>query len=178
VSTGPQYEFSHDQNTQIADLAGKMRFVGFFSALFGLFALLITALTVTFIFRDRLPTGFRTKAESYLQKAKESLPEDLKKQAADYSLDRIPTDNTFLTGVAIFAGVTGLIFLLQGVWARSSAAAFRKIVDTKGSDISNLMHALGSLRSMYSMIYTLLVLALLAGLVALGVTLYHSFYPQ
>src|SRR5262249_49404084 len=156
------------------NLAGKMRFVGFFSVLFGLFALLITALTVTFIFRDRLPAGFREKAASYLQKAKDQLPEDLKKQAADYSLDKIPTDNNFLIGVAVFSGVTGLIFLLQGVWARSSAAAFRKIVDTKGNDVTHLMQALGSLQSMYSMIYLLLVLAILAGLVALGVTLYHS----
>jgi hypothetical protein len=178
MSTSPQYEFTHEQNTLIADLAGKMKFVGFFSALFGLFALLITVLIVTFIFRDRLPAGFRAKAGDWIQKVKDQAPEELKKQAADYSLDKIPTDNTFLTGVAIFAGVTGLIFLLQGVWARSSAASFRKIVDTKGSDITNLMHALGSLQSMYSMIYMLLVLALLAGLVALGLTLYHSFFPQ
>jgi hypothetical protein len=178
VSTSPQYEFTHEQNTLIADLAGKMKFVGFFSALFGLFALLITALTVTFIFRDRLPAGFRAKAGDWIQKAKEKLPEDLQKQAEEYAVNKIPTDNNFVTGVAIFSGVTGLIFLLQGVWARSSAAAFRKIVDTKGNDVTHLMHALGSLRSMYSMIYLLLVLALLAGLVALGVTLYHSFYPQ
>jgi hypothetical protein len=62
VSTSPQYEFTHEQNTLIAGLIGKMRFVGFFSALFGLFALLITALTVPCIFRDRLPAGFREKA--------------------------------------------------------------------------------------------------------------------
>jgi hypothetical protein len=31
---------------------------------------------------------------------------------------------------------------------------------------------------MYSMVYMLLVLALLAGLIALGLTLYHYFFPQ
>jgi hypothetical protein len=178
VSTSPQYEFTHEQNVQIANLAGKMKFVGLFSALFGLFALLITVLTVTFIFRDRLPAGFRAKAGDWIQKAKDKLPEDLQKQAEDYALNKIPTDNNFLTGVAVFCGVTGLIFLLQGVWARSSAASFRKIVDTRGNDITNLMNALGSLRAMYSMVYMLLVLALLAGLIALGLTLYHYFVPQ
>jgi hypothetical protein len=37
------------------------------------------------------------------------------------------------------------------------------------------MNALGSLRSMYGMIYTLLVLALLAALVAVGLTVYQYF---
>jgi hypothetical protein len=40
-------------------LAGKMRFVGLSSLVFGLFALPITLLTVLFVFRDRLPAGFR-----------------------------------------------------------------------------------------------------------------------
>jgi hypothetical protein len=96
----------------------------------------------------RLPSGFRDKAAEYLKKAQEKMPEDLKKQASDYALDKIPTDNNFLTGVAVFTGVTGVIFLLQGLWARYSAASFQKIVDTRGNDVSNLMEAVGSLQSM------------------------------
>jgi hypothetical protein len=170
-----QYEFTEEQNKQIASLAGSMRFVGFFSVIYGLVALLITLLAVLFIFRDRLPAGFREKAADYYQKAKANLPEDLKKQAEEYGVDKIPTNNNYLVGVAIFCGVTGAFFLLQGVWVRSSAASFQKIVDTRGNDISNLMNAVGSLGSMYGLLYLLLAVALLGGLVAIGLTVYMYF---
>jgi hypothetical protein len=175
MSTSARYEFTEDQNKEIGSLAGSMRFVGLFSVVFGVVGLLITLLAVLFIFRDRLPTGFRQKAADYYQKAKAKLPEDLQKQAEDYSVDKIPTDNNFLVGVAIFCGVTGLIFLLQGIWARSSAASFQRIVDTRGNDIANLMNAIGSLRTMYGLLYLLLALALLGGLVAIGLTVYMYF---
>src|SRR5262245_61039665 len=119
MSTSAHYEFSEDQNRQIRSLAASMRFVGLFSVIFGVVALLITLLTALFIFRDRLPTGFREKAADYYQKARATLPDDLQKKADEYAIDKIPTDNNFLVGVAIFCGVTGLIFLLQGIWARS-----------------------------------------------------------
>jgi hypothetical protein len=90
---------------------------------FGVIALLTCLLTVAFIFQDRLPAGFRQKAGEYMQKAQASLPEDLKQQTGQYSLDRIPTGHNFLAGVAIFTGVPGLIFLLQGIWTRSSATS-------------------------------------------------------
>jgi len=175
MATAAQYEFTEDQNRQIRGLAGSMRFVGLFSVLFGLFALLITLLAVLFIFRDRLPAGFREKATDYYQKANAKLPEDLQKQAAEYAIDKIPTNNTFLVGVAIFCGVTGVFFLLQGVWTRSSAASFQKIVDTRGNDITNLMNAVGALRTMYGLLYLLLAAALLGGLVAIGLTVYMYF---
>ena len=143
--------------------------------MFGLFALLITVLTVLFIFRDRLPAGFREKAADYYQKAKAKLPDDLKKQADEYAVDKIPTHNNFLVGVAIFCGVTGLFFLLQGIWARTAAGSFRKIVDTRGNDITNLMNAVGSLKTMYGLLYLLLAAALLGGLVAIGLTVYLHF---
>jgi len=175
MSSSPQYEFTQEQNRQISNLAGKMRFVGLFSLLFGLFALLITLLTVAFIYRDRLPAGFREKAKDYAQKAKENLPDDLKTQAEEYSLDKVPTDNHFLWGIAIFSGVTGAVFLLQGVWTRSSSESFQKIVDTQGRDISHLMSAIGSLQTMYGLIYLLLLGALLGGVIAVGLTLYQYF---
>jgi hypothetical protein len=175
MTTLAQYEFTEQQNSQLRSLAGKMRFVGFFSAAFAVIALIVCLLTVAFLFRDRLPSGFREKAGEYLRKAQASLPEDLKKQASDYALDKIPTGNNFLTGVAIFTGVTGLIFLLQGVWMRASAASFQRIVDTRGNDIDHLMSALGSLQSMYGQVYMLLLAGLLAGLAAIGLTVYHYF---
>ena len=175
MSTSPQYEFTGDQNQQIGRLAVSMRFVGLLSLVFGVVALLITLLAVLYIFRDRLPAGFREKAADYYQKAKAKLPEDLQKQADEYAVDKIPSNNNFLVGVAIFCGVTGLFFLLQGVWTRSSAASFRKIVDTRGNDIANLMNAVGSLRTMYGLLYLLLAAALLGGLVAIGLTVYMYF---
>src|SRR5262249_37411420 len=146
-----------------------------FSVIFGLVALLITLLIVLFIFRDRLPAGFREKAADYYQKARANLPEDLQKKAEEYGIDKIPTGHNFLVGVAIFCGVAGLIFLLQGVWSRSAAAAFRKIADTRGNDITNLMNAVGALRTMYGLLHLLLAAALLGGLVAIGLTLYKYF---
>jgi hypothetical protein len=175
MSPAPQYEFTEQQNSELRNLAGKMRFVGFFSAAFGVIALLTCLLTVAFLFRDRLPSGFREKAGEYLKKAQASLPEDLKQQASEYALDKIPTGHNFLSGLAIFTGVTGLIFLLQGVWTRSSAAAFQQIVDTRGNDISHLMNAVGSLRAMYGQVYLLLLAGLVGGLVAIGLTVYHYF---
>ena len=77
--------------------------------------------------------------------------------------------------MAIFTGLTGLIFLLQGIWTRSSAASFRLIVETKGNDITNLMNAIGSLQAMYNQIYLLLLIGVLGGLVAIGLSLYHYF---
>jgi hypothetical protein len=178
MSSSAQYEFTEDQNRQLRGLAGSMRFVGLFSVIFGLVALLVTLLAVLFIFRDRLPAGFREKAADYYKKAKASLPADLQKQAEEFSVDRIPTDNTFLAGVAILCGVTGLFFLLQGIWARSSASSFQRIADTRGNDINNLMNAIGSLRTMYGLLYLLLALALLGGLVAVGLTVYKYLVPH
>lgn len=175
MSTGSQYEFTNEQNTEIGNLAGKMRFVGFFSVAFGVLALLVCLMTVLFLFRDRLPKGFREKAKEYSKKVQDKIPEDLKKEASEYSLDQIPTDNNFLTGIAVFTGVTGLIFFLQGIWTRSSAGSFQKIVDTRGDDVNHLMNAIGSLRAMYGQVYLLLVVALLGGLVAVGLTVYHYF---
>jgi hypothetical protein len=175
MSATAQYEFTEAQNKQIGSLAGNMRFVGLFSVIFGVVALLITLLAALYIFRDRLPAGYREKAADYYKQAKAKLPEDLQKQADEYSLDKIPTDNNYLVGVASFCGVTGLFFLLQGVWMRSSAASFRKIVDTKGNDITNLMNAVGGLKSMYGLLSLLLALALLAGLAAIAWTVYMYF---
>lgn len=171
MSMTPQYEFTKEQNDSLSGLAGSMRFVGLCSVLFGLFALLITLVTLLFMFRDRLPADFRTKATEYMKKAQENLP----KEAQEYSLDAIPKDNTFLGGVAIFTGVVGLVFLLQGVWSRNSAAEFQKIVDTKGNDMAHLMNAIAALRGMYGLISTLLSVAVLAGLVAVGLSLYQYF---
>lgn len=174
MSSSGQYEFTRDQNTLVSSLSGKMRFVGLFSVIFGVIGLLITALAIVAIYRDRLPPGWADKMKEYQQAAREKLPEDAKKKVDDYAPDKLPANN-HLWGIALYAGVTGVFFLLLGVWTRASGRSFQKIVDTQGSDLTNLMNALSSLQSMYSLIHLLLLGALLGGLVAIGLTLYQYF---
>ena len=68
-----------------------------------------------------------------------------------------------------------MFYLLLGNWTRSAAGSFKKIVDTRGSDIKHLMEGMGSLHRMYSLLYVLLVLVLLAGVVSLGLTFYKYY---
>lgn len=174
MSSSPQYEFTQEQNTLVSSLAGKMRFVGLFSVIFGVIGLLITALVIVAIYRDRLPAGWADRIKEYQKAAREKLPEDARKQVDQYTPDKLPANN-HLWGIAIYVGVTGIFFLLLGVWTRSAGGSFQKIVDTQGSDITNLMNALSSLKSMYALIYLLVVLALVGGVVAVGLTLYQYF---
>jgi len=171
MSAPREYEFTEEQNHLIGDVASKMRFVGLFSNLFGVFALLITLILVLYMNMDRLPSNVRNKINDTYQKG---LTEDQKK-AAEEAMAMIPKGNNFLMGVTIFTGVTGLFFLLLGSWSRDAGKSFQLIVDTKGSDIKNLMTAMGSLQWMYGMISKLLTVALLAGVIALGWSLYSYF---
>lgn len=60
-----------------------------------------------------------------------------------------------------FGGIiNGVVYTLIGVWTNSAATAFRRIVQTQGSDIENLMGALGELRKLYNFQYWLLIIAL------------------
>jgi hypothetical protein len=54
------------------------------------------------------------------------------------------------------------------VWTRNAAGSFQRIVDTKGQDISHLMHALVSLNKMYTLVYTIIVIGLLLFLITVG----------
>ena len=177
MSSSPQYEFTQEQNTLVGRLASTMRFVGAFSVAFGVVGLLITVLVIVAIYRDRLPAGWADKIKEYQQAAREKLPEDARAQVEQYTPDKLPANN-HLWGIAIYAGVTGVFFLLLGVWTRSAGGSFQKIVDTRGSDVTNLMSALASLQSMYGLLQLLLVLALLGGLVAVGLTLYQYFVAR
>jgi hypothetical protein len=170
------YEFTADQNKLIGSLAGKMRFVGLFAVILGVINLLLALLVVAAVYRDRIPPDWKTKTHEYLEKAREKLPEDVRKQAEQYSLDKLPPNN-HLWGIALGSAVTGLFYLLLGVWTRSAGASFRKIVDTQGSDIKHLMDGLGSLHQMYALLYTLLVIVLVAGIISLGLSLYQYFMP-
>ena len=168
------YEFSGDQNQLIGDLATKMNFVGLLAVILGVLDLVMALLVVVAVYRDRIPADWQAKTNAYLEKAREKLPEDVRKQAEQYSLDKLPANN-HLWGIAIGTGASGLFYLLLGIWTRSASHSFRNIVDTRGNDISHLMQGLGALHQMYSLLYTLLVLVLLAGVLALGLTVYKYY---
>jgi hypothetical protein len=174
MSTVPPYEFTQEQNIVVERLSGKMRFVGLLATIFGVVGMLITILAILAIYRDRLPAGWADKFKEYQQAAREKLPEDARKKVDEYVPEKLPANN-HLWGIAIYAGTTGLFFLLLGGWTRSAAGSFRRIVDTRGADIPNLMNALSSLHSMYAMIHLILMLALLAGVAAVGLTLYQYY---
>ena len=157
LAPSPQYEFTEDQNKVLGDLAAKMRLVGLFLMLVALVSFLLAAALLLFVFRDRLPTEVVAK-----------IPEEARNLVA-------PLSNQ-LWGIIIYAAVTGLIFLLFGMWTRFAASGFQKIVDTKGNDIDHLMGAVGSLRSMFTLLHTFIVVGFILLLVGLGVFLGARFF--
>ena len=69
----------------------------------------------------------------------------------------------------------GLVFLVQSVfvitialWTRRAALGFRQVVETTGSDISNVMSALGELKKLYTLHYWLIIVGILVMGVALS----------
>jgi hypothetical protein len=153
-----RYEFTEAQNREIGDLAGKMRLVGLVAVILGVVNLIMAVLLVIYAFRDQLPAEVLRR-----------IPEDTLKQ--------IPPASQ-LWALVLQAAISGLIFLLIGLWTRSAASEFQKIVDTTGRDISHLMSALGALNKMYSLLSTLIIVGILAFLLAIGVLLYTRLSGQ
>ena len=58
-----------------------------------------------------------------------------------------------------------LIFGLIGFWTLSAAREFSAVVETKGWDVPHLMDALRSLRKMYTLLFALLIGAIIASIV-------------
>jgi hypothetical protein len=150
-----RYEFTEAQNRGIGDLARKMRLVGLVAVVLGVVQLILGLLLLIYAFRDQLPAEVLRR-----------IPEDTLKQ--------LPPPSQ-LWSVVLQAATSGLIFLLIGLWTRSSAREFQQIVDTTGRDISHLMNALGSLHKMYSLLYTLIIIGILAFLLSIGLLLYARF---
>jgi len=74
-------------------------------------------------------------------------------------------------GIAVVSIIQAAIYALIGIWTIRAAASFALIPETEGRDVTNLMSALGSLRTLYTFQFWLiiaglivLVLSLLAGL--------------
>jgi hypothetical protein len=150
-----RYEFTETQNRQIGGLARKMRLVGLVAVVLGLVNLILGIVLLIYAFRDQLPA-----------EALRRIPEDTLKQLAPPSQ---------LWALVLQAAASGLIFLLIGLWTRSAAGEFQQIVATSGHDISHLMSALGALHKMYSLLYTLIIVGILAFLLSIGVLLYTRF---
>lgn len=124
VDLGPigpksRYEFTGDQERTIADLSGKMGFVGAF----------LLALTVIGLIRVIVA-------------------------AIRGNFDAIGAINTLLFGCI-------------AIWTITASGAFAEVVTTVGRDVTHLMDALESLRKMYSLLYWLLVAAILASAILL-----------
>src|SRR3990167_6698652 len=66
--------------------------------------------------------------------------------------------------------MTAIIFL-SGIWTVNAAKSFTLIVQTTGSDILNLMNALGTLRKLYYMQFWLIIISLVALLIAFAIFL-------
>ena len=149
------HEFTGEQNEVIGRLASKMSVVGLVSVVFGVLYLLSAVLLLACIFQDKMPADVVSK-----------IPDDVR--------SKVPSTN-YLWGVLIQTVLAGVIFLMIGVWTRSSAASFQEIVSTTGRDISHLMNALSSLHKMYSLLYTLIIVTLIVALIAIGLQLYLRY---
>ncbi|HJZ57362.1 MAG TPA: hypothetical protein VKE74_20505 [Gemmataceae bacterium] len=79
-------------------------------------------------------------------------------------------------GPAAGIGAAMLLFLAIGFWTGSAAHSFRRIVETKNEDIWHLMNAVESLKNMYGMLRSIIMLSLV--LVIVGVTLLAVTWAQ
>lgn len=156
-----QFEFSEEQNTEFRGLAGKMSGVGGFLVIVGLVNLILAGLLVAAIYQDKLPADWVAK-----------LPAEAKTQLAS-----LPPANQLWPFVANGAAV-GLIYTLLGWWTRSAASSFRNVARKEGQDIDFIMDAVGSLRRLYGLIYTLLLFGLLLLVGVLGWSIYNQVQAQ
>jgi len=69
----------------------------------------------------------------------------------------------------IISLMAALIFFLSGIWSVNAAKSFTLIVQTTGSDILNLMNALGRLLKLYSMQFWLVIGSLVALVIAFAI---------
>src|SRR5579883_2094658 len=74
-----------------------------------------------------------------------------------FAIRLIPRNGGFT--IAPFDLVTGTVFLLLGHWTRRGAREFRRVVETKGSDITHLMAALGEVSKLYGLLDRLILIA-------------------
>lgn len=78
-------------------------------------------------------------------------------------------------GIVDFSSIIqGVLLLFVGLWTRNAARAFRRVVNTTGTDIENLMSALRELRKLYTLQYWLVLIALIFLAIGLVIALVVS----
>ncbi len=128
-----QFEFTDEHNRSFSGLSDNMRaFANLMKILGGVFALLMIAgVVVALLTKGKPPEGL-TEGPMH----------------------------TRPWGYVLMLAPFAVLFLTFGLWAGGSAAAFRKIAETKNEDIWNLMTALNSLGKMFAMLRFLVIAAL------------------
>ncbi len=63
--------------------------------------------------------------------------------------------------IAAMYFLNALFYIVVGMWTVKAASSFKLIVDTTGNDISHLMNALGELKKLYTLQYTLLIIGII-----------------
>lgn len=88
-----------------------------------------------------------------------------------------------IAGIAVGNGsvagptlIQAIMLLVVGIWTRTAAEGFQRIVDTQGNDIANLMHALGELRRIYALQRTIFIVGIV--LLFLGIQLAILMYVR
>ena len=71
----------------------------------------------------------------------------------------------------VSAIIQAALMLIIAIWTRKAAVAFEGIVQTEGSDITNLMDALGELKKLYTLQYWVIIIAIVFVLIALLIVL-------
>lgn len=79
-----------------------------------------------------------------------------------------------LAGSALMMGGGGVLLVFLGMMLLRAVSSFRAIVETRGSDITHLMDALGELRKFFGFTAALAVLMILAMLSAMAMLLFRS----
>lgn len=158
-----QYEFTGDQNALIDTLSRKMSTVGTFLLLIGLGTLVLAGL------------GFMPTVTDSLPGLPNGTPPEVLDAVKRYTAFAAEQRTQVYYG-ALASALQALILIVSGVYVRRSARSFRQIVETAGRDISHLLDALGSLRGLFGLLSTLLMLALLIALAVVGLRIYGHFY--
>lgn len=81
----------------------------------------------------------------------------------------LATQGRAAIGPAIGDFAEAVVFALIGLWLQRAVDAFNRVVDTSGDDITHLLDALRELTRVFSLQRTVLVLAVIVIVMAIGV---------
>jgi len=79
------------------------------------------------------------------------------------------TQGRAAVGPALGDFAQAVVFGLIGLWLQRAVDAFNRVIDTSGDDITHLLHALRELTRVFSLQRTVLVLAAIVIVMAIGI---------